>query len=300
MMKRLVLIPVLLFTLQLTAQVTGGVRPRPDDHFWRRKVLMRIDLKEKLNRPLTAREAPTYDGTNTPYTYRQGLVSAMVTAYEQGMIMGYHPDTLTQPLTWETAEASYRRLAGVRGVESSTLAGAVQLGVPTEAATDPEEAFFPEEEGSEWLEDPEAMGTETELQLTPEQLAMEAINFRQDMVAGLSGYLEVIEDRIYDRNRSDLYHDVQYIRLVYVDPEGALPDRPVVVFHYSDLQDLLASTQCRNTWNDAEARSMQEVFEGRTFRGFIVELSGNTSRTTNEAEVRRQQLVAFEHNLYQQ
>ena len=52
-----------MFSLEALAQHP----PRIEDHFWRRKVVNRIDLNEKINAPLIKRESPYYTD-NDQYT----------------------------------------------------------------------------------------------------------------------------------------------------------------------------------------------------------------------------------------
>lgn len=110
--------------------------------------------------------------------------------------------------------------------------------------------------------------------------------------------VQLIEDRIFDKNRSDMYYDIQYLCLIQVDPKGALPDEPAVCFRYKDVMDVMDDTQWRNRANDAEDRSMRETIELRRFNSYVTVVSGEESRTLNEAELRRQQMIEFEHHLW--
>ena len=111
--------------------------------------------------------------------------------------------------------------------------------------------------------------------------------------------LEFIEDRIFDKNRSDMVYDIEYVRLVWVDPGETLPDKLFVCFKYSDLLETLEDSQWKNKFNDAEYRNMREIFELRLFNSYIINVSGRGVRTLVEADFRRNQLVEFEHHLWQ-
>ncbi|MEL6133312.1 MAG: hypothetical protein AAFR59_08125 [Bacteroidota bacterium] len=80
-MKNYVLaILALVLTLSLTAQPTS----RKEDHFYRRTVVQRIDLNEKINRPLQTMRKLT--GQQESYS---GLVRSLMQALEDGSIQGY-------------------------------------------------------------------------------------------------------------------------------------------------------------------------------------------------------------------
>ncbi len=107
-----------------------------------------------------------------------------------------------------------------------------------------------------------------------------------------------IEDRIFDKNKSDMYYDIQYFCLVRVDPKGALPDEDAVCFRYKDVMDVMDDTQWRNRANDAEDRSVREIVELRRFSSYVTIVSGDVVNTLNQAELRRQQMIEFEHHLW--
>lgn len=110
--------------------------------------------------------------------------------------------------------------------------------------------------------------------------------------------LEFIEDRIFDKNRSDMIYDIQFLRLVWVDPGETLPDKNFVCFRYADVLETLEDTQWKNKFNDAEYRNMREIFELRLFSSYIINVSGRGVRTLAESDFRRNQLVEFEHHLW--
>jgi hypothetical protein len=281
------------------AQVSGGPQPpRAEDHFHRRKILMRIDLREKLNRPIIHRQGSTYDAASNSFRYNQGLISALLSAYESGEVMGYVPDTLSQPLTWDAFAAAFRRVGTSPEAQRAeaeafpTEPSEPGFGFGDETGLDfPDETDF-EPEPTDNLSFVNAAGN-------PRDASGFTAEDRQNMVASFASYIEVVEDRIFDRNRSDMYHDVQYVRLVYVDPEGILPDRAFVSFRYQDLSDLLANTRCNNRWNDAEYRSMRETFDQRSFHAFIISISGNDMLTLDQSAQHQQRLTEFEHNLWE-
>lgn len=298
----------LLFVLSLTIGLLSTTqaqhqRPREDDHFWRRRVLMRIDLQEKMNRPLERGQGELYPATEATYNHRQGFVNALLHAYQNQEIPGFRPDTLDSRLAYDEFRTNLQRIE-----EGSAELGSDQTPPPAFAQQDElgmdglgfedEMAWEDEGFGDDFSNDfGEGFGDEFGSEFAEGNAPAQQPD-ADLMFAGLHTVLEVIEDRIYDKQRSDLVHDVQYIRLVWVDPLGQLPERNVVAFRYEDLLPLMDRTLAHNRHNDAEHRSMRELFENRDFHAFIANLSGNPMQSLQEAEKRRRQMIEFEHNLY--
>ena len=108
-MKNLVLstIGCLLFILP----AFGQNAPRPEDHFWRRKVVNRIDLNEKINFPLIIRERKLY-ADNWQCSEKNGVVVALFNGLKYGKYQAYDPDSLNTPLTWEDVRKKIREFDG--------------------------------------------------------------------------------------------------------------------------------------------------------------------------------------------
>ena len=89
----------------MNAQVPGArIPPRTDDHFQRKLVVNRIDIDEKINRPMVA----ITDGgmyTDNRYPETRGLVQALVNGLKSGKYLAYDPDNLTESMTYEDALA---------------------------------------------------------------------------------------------------------------------------------------------------------------------------------------------------
>jgi hypothetical protein len=270
----------------LSAQIPGtNTPPRVDDHFQRNLVINRIDLTEKINAPLVA----TTDGgmySNARYPETNGLIQALVNGLKSGKYLAYDPDNLTRSLTYEDVVA-----------KAASKTGDTDLEEPGE---DPE--IWMEEEGEYPIEGDELNG---EVNGT--------VQWQQGGTPGGGGggaddedfslapfetVLEFIENRIYDKNRSDLVNEIQYIRMVWVDPGEVLPDDNFICLKFSDVLETLEATQWKNAFNDAEDRNMREIFEERIFNSIVLNVSGHGSRTLNDAEFQRNKLVDFEHNLY--
>jgi hypothetical protein len=62
--------------------------------------------------------------------------------------------------------------------------------------------------------------------------------------------------------------------------------------------DVMDDTQWRNRANDAEDRSVREIIELRRFSSYVARVSGDEPKTLIESELRRQQMIEFEHHLW--
>lgn len=268
---------------QLLAQIPGtNIPPRTDDHFQRNLVVSRIDLNEKINKPLVA----ATDGslyTSGRYPETNGIVAAIVNGLKSGKYLAYDPDNLTRSLTYEDV---------------------VQIAQDKDKSEDIEEEIIDDEEIWDDTEIMEDVSTDESGNEEGDQLnggggsgstAMAEGDFS---IAPYESVLEIIENRIFDKNRSAEVFDVQYIRLVWVDPAETLPDENFICVKFSDVLETLEATQWKNAFNDAEDRNMREVIEERIFNSFVINVSGRGVRTLNDAEFQRNKLLDFEHNLW--
>lgn len=118
-MKRLAFLSLMLLlsgvTAEIVAQIPGSrIPPRVDDHFWRRKVVNRIDLTEKINEPLTYAESPGLYG-NPAYGETQGIITALINGLKSGKYLAYHPDSLNKSLTYEDVVKIAQQIEGNGG-----------------------------------------------------------------------------------------------------------------------------------------------------------------------------------------
>lgn len=267
------------------AQIPGhDIPPRKDDHFQRNVVVNRIDMNEKINQPLVYVQSPSLYG-ETDYPETQGLIVALFNGLKSGKFLAYDPDSLNKALTYEDVKGRIQRMNGEEKEEW-----------PTEE--------WPDEE--EWIDDEtwiDESNTDSEGDLdvfvTDEDVFTDDGSGDGDFeISPFESVVEFIEGRIFDKNRSAIVHDIQYIRLVWVDPGESLPDKNTVCFKFSEVLETLEQTQWTNKFNDAEHRNMREVFEERIFNGFVTSVSGKGVRTLEEADFRRNQMLDFEHHLW--
>ena len=110
--------------------------------------------------------------------------------------------------------------------------------------------------------------------------------------------VQVVEDWIFDKNRGEMIYRPLFIQVVWSDPMEVLPEKFVAVFKYEDVQDVLDQTPYPNRFNDAETRSLREIFELRLYHAYVTEISGYGVYSLEEAKRRHDALVEFEHHLW--
>jgi len=268
-------------------------RPRPEDHFWRRKVVNRIDLTEKINMPLVRRESGYYTD-ESQFSEKEGLVMALFNGLQEGRYVAYHPDSLGRSLSYEEVMQRIQELEGslsadeLEGFEEGFDEGFESFEGDGKEASDDEWGFaedeFEDEFGTETLDD---LGGE------------EATDSYAEFDPGpFENVIHFVEDRIFDKTRSDMFYDIQFIEIIWTDPGENLPDRPLCVFRYEEVLPTLENAQWKNRFNDAEYKTLREVFEMRLFHSYILDVSGDGVNSLQEAEQRRQKLVEFEHHLW--
>lgn len=274
----------------LAAQLFSQYAPRSEDHFSRRKVVNKIDLTEKANLPLVMKEDHLYNQHDIGMD-KKGLVVALMEGLKTGKYVGYNTDSLDKSLDYSQVMAI---LAEARGEKKE-----VETEPSWEGDTDEyglENESSPKSDG----EDGDGWGFPTEEEPVVEATSPISLGGIGDEYAPLENYILFVEDRIFDKNKSDMVYDIQYIQLYFVDPGGTLRDRAVCTFKYSDVMDLLDNTQWKNKYNDSENRTMREIFELRLFNSYIVNVSNINFGVNSlaEAQYRKEQLVEFEHHLW--
>lgn len=290
-MQRLILFSLLFlaFGLQSFAQFP----PRKDDHFWRRKVVNRIDLNEKINAPLIKRESQYYTD-NSQYTEKEGLVMALFTGLKKGKFVAYHPDSLNVALSYDNV------LQRIQTFEGSLSGGGGDFdeGFGDEGGFDD---FEGDDFGDDFVDDGDDWG---------EFGDDFSDDLGEDDLGGIGGFsgdfdpapfenvIHFVENRIFDKNTSAMVYDIEFIEIIWTDPGETLPEKRLCTFRYKDVMETLEQSQWKNRFNDAEYRTFREVFELRLFHSFITDVSGVGVRTLDEAEKRRQQIVEFEHHLW--
>ncbi len=283
------LLALVLVASKLTAQ--SGPSRRADDHFWKKRVVMRLDLQDKINKPLIVGNAnfnreyvrgedPRYQA-NT-----RGMVYALMNAWKGSKIVGYNGDTLYKTMDVATFEKKLQKFSG-------TLVPAAGEGDASTGEGDDTEFDIGE-------------GDDTGFDIGEEDVSSTAKDETKPLVPtegnyeSLEYFVEFVEDRIFDRIRGEMVYKLKFIRLVLSHPEGTIPDENAVCFKFDDpiVTEILANTQYKNRFNDSEDKSIKDVLDSRQFTGIVSSVSGLGVNSVEEAETRRQQLIQFEHNLW--
>ena len=254
--------------------ITGGILAqapvRIDDHFYRRRVVNRIDLGEKINRPLVQSLSSIYGELSQT---NRGLVGLLLQGMKEGKVVAYHPDSTSVPLSYEEV---VRRMQDFSFIPDELS--------EEEVAADWDE--FPDEDG--WVAEPEELG-EGDLSGSLDPL---------DDLGPYETVIQFVEDRIFDKNRGEMVYHIDYFQVIWSDPGETLPEKYLVNFRYKDVMDLMDEAIWVNRFNDAERRTLKEIFDLRLFHSYIINVSGNGARSLPEAELRRQALVEYEHHLW--
>lgn len=281
------------FCLQAVAQFP----PRPEDHFWRRKVVNRIDLGEKINAPLIKRESPFY--TDGQYAEKEGLVMALFNGLKAGKYNAYQHDSLSKPMSYEEV---LRRIQEIEGSLSGEGDFDSEYGLEEGDGGGGFDDFGGEDETDWGFADDEFATEDFSDDLGGDPLlddtGLGGGNFGDFDPAPFENVIQFVENRIFDKNRSDMVYDIEFIEIIWTDPGEALPEKVLCTFRYDEVLETLDNTQWKNRFNDAEYKTLREVFELRLFHSYIINVSGVGVRTLEEAESRRQQLVEFEHHLW--
>ncbi len=278
--------------------------PRAEDHFWRKKVLSRIDLTEKVNKNLVYHQPNLYTRGADHYGNVDGIVMALINGFRDGKYVAYHPDTLSQEVTYEQFMAKLKKFTEGNQPQDQQQDQQTDEGGGEDDMFGGDDLFGGDDFGGGFDDFGDFGGddlgggetTTTTTEGAGAKPKKEKID--DETMIALETVLELIEDWIFDKNRSAMFFNTQYIRLVYVDPSGTIPDEAVIAFRYQDVMDLLDDTKYYNRNNDAEHRTVREIMEMRRFNSYIVDLSGMQPRTLAESAYRTDQILEYEHHLW--
>lgn len=296
---------------------------RREDHFWRKRIVQRLDLGEKINRPLITPESNYYRGGNGGYAETDGIVRALINGVKAGEFVAYHPEHWEQPLTYEDLLARMRefeKAGGGFGVEEEAPAEADPFADTEDPFADPfanpaddaeadtDDPFAPVKE-DEWGSDSgyaedawdtgfaEADTVHDDLGGDSDVEIMADANREPDLLP-YEESLHIVEDWIFDKTRSMMRQKVDYFEIIWTDPMGTLPEKVLARFLWQDVKERLDNTQWKGSFNDAENRSIAEAIELRMFHAYPISVGGQPISSLDEAERRRLELIEFEHHLW--
>ena len=262
----------------IVVEVFAQPETRTEDHFFRRRVVNRIDLSEKINRPLTQRSAATY--ANSQSYQRQGLIAALMHGFREGKYVGYQHDNLKEPLDFTSVTER------MNDFDFNGSSGDLE-GEEEDEIEDPDDEWEP------FLDDPDDLSS-----VFPNEPSTLSYNDPLEDLGAYETVVQFVEDRIFDKKLGKWIYKIDQIQIIWADPGETLPDKYLVSFRYDDVKDLLDEVLWVNRFNDAEQRTLKEIFELRLFHSYIIDISGSGIASLAEAEYRRQKLVEFEHHLW--
>ncbi|MFN0201699.1 MAG: hypothetical protein ACKVTZ_09275 [Bacteroidia bacterium] len=276
-MKSFLLIMSLLAVGFVQAQ---QVETRVEDHFWRRRVVKRIDLNEKINQPLIYHDDQVSYGKQR-YSEKNGLIQALIHGVEMGKYKVYDPDN-SKELDWAALDKKMRKLNHVaKNFDKKALAKEGQILV------NEFDRLLAEEEEME-AKSLKAGKEEDEEEVIP---ATDYTPFEQ--------ILQVVEDYTFDKGQSRMFYNVDFFQIIWSDPQGLLPDRILANFRYKDVVDILEQTQWKHRFNEAEIRSVKEIFDLHLYHAILVNVAGIDVHSLAEAQKRELEILEYEHNLWQ-
>ncbi len=260
-------IAIFFFALSGMLNAQSANETRIEDHFYKRRVLMRLDLPEKLNASLqTTLDPGLYSGAH--YKYTNGVVQSLLAGIKEYQITAVNPDDLESVVTWDQI------------VEEKLGPRAPRWGEGDEYSYDNDETDYDDRN------DPFSQASTSEP--------------GPGDFAELETSIEIIEDRIFDKAKSDMVYVIRYIRLVWIDPSETMPDKTIACVPYDEnTKAYLDQCLWQNRHNEAENRSVKEILELRLFNPYILSVSGYGAKTMEESAFRAQQLIEYEHHLYE-
>lgn len=236
---------------------------RADDRFLSKKVELMLPLGDKINEPIGAAES-VREG---PFARTRGIVYALLAGWERGDYTAYQPEHLTQEIYFIELKKEMKKRA---------------------------EDF--DENDAQVISQPKLNGVNKKYADALPQV--DNTNYKK-LFFPLNAALKIIGDEIFDKNTSSDRFVIQYIELYYIDPAGILPDKPVAAFKYKDIENVLAHTQWTNRFNEAEHRTLKQIFELRLYSAYLISVSDVNMATLDESRERIDQIRETEHHLWE-
>jgi hypothetical protein len=265
---------------QLFAQ---EVKIREEDNFWRRRVVKRIDMNEKINQPIHNHALDVM--TNGKYAERNGLIVALLNGAEKGDFLAYNPDT-GKPMDWQTLFARMKEQGGIWEDNNAEIAFA-------EEDDKSGNTFASWNEEIEEQEKSSFLSYAKKQKYAPQKAMNQQINYTP-----YEQEFQIVEDWIFDKNRSVMAYNIDYFQVIWSDPTGISRDKVLANFRYKEVETLLEKTQWQNRMNEAETRNMKEIFDLHIYHGIVINVSGREVQTLYESQKREQEMIDYEHNLW--
>jgi hypothetical protein len=265
-------------------ELMAQVPVRKDDQFWAKRVVRRIDLREKVNRPMINHESSYYSGGK--YSERNGLIATLLNGLKRREYVAYDPYDWSVTLDYEAITTRMEAF-------EQALTGSAEAEEPTDYAKVGSLEEFGLESEDEWG----AFEDESFSDLDETSGEGGTLGNEFDL-APYEEVVHLVEDWIFNKNRASMQQNIDFFEVIWSDPSGMLPEKVLARFMWKDVKDILARAQWKNRFNDAEVRSLREVFELRVFRGYPISVGGVPIRSLSEAQKRELEMIEFEHHLW--
>jgi len=293
-MKRLLMCTACV--LLLSAGLFAQVPVRQDDHFFKRRVVNRISLVEKINRPLAYHESNLYSD-NEKFSQQDGIVASLIQGVKAGKYRAYDPNDWQNTFDYdqlvERMEEFDKAIQVNYGEENWSTGEEFER--EDEVFGAGEEEIWEEEnfeDSDDWDDDwEEDVLVEDEIDMPAKQQASLDLAPYEDVI-------HMVEDRVFDKNRSMMVNQIEFFEIIWVDPSGSLPEKVLARFKWSEVKEQLENTKWKARFNDAAGLSIAQALEMRMFHSFLINVGGQGVKSLWEAEKRRQELVEFEHHLW--
>ena len=286
---------VLIVSLLIGVVAAGYSQPsiRPEDHFWRKRIVNRIPLNEKMNKPLVFHESAFY-GNEGKFKETDGLIATLLNGVKAGKYVAYHQENWEKIMNYEDlvarmVEFDQALMGSDEGFDDESDSFEEPVNDEDEWGSS-EEWTLGEEEAEEWAT-PFDEGDASEGQ-------SEYFDNEEPDLAQYEEVIHLVEDWIFDKTRSDMLQVPSFFEVIWTDPTGSLPEKVLARFAWKDVKEQLDIAQWKSRYNDAEARSLREAFELRLFHSIMINVGGQPIRSLQEAERRRQEIIEFEHHLW--
>lgn len=266
-MKRILTAWLFLAGIYWTAPAQHSVRP--EDNFHRRRMVYRMDMQEKINQPFVRVQDLGENQGQAP----AGLVSSLLGGLEKGLYPAYLPDQMNLPSQYSDVLARMQEF-------DEALTG------------------IPEEPDAPWQDEDTAFATFGIASPFFQSQSAHPASFRDLDLGPYEQVIQWAEDQIFDEVKGQMLYRPAYIQLVWTDPGGALPEKILACFKWTDVSGYLDQTPFPNRFNEAETRTMKQAFEMRMFHAYIISVSGQGVMSLGESEHLRKEQVAFEHHLW--
>lgn len=254
----------------------NSVHPIHDsDIMFKKTVWQQLDLNEKQNRPFMA--------------VNNEITRFIFNAVKAGLLKPYENDSLTKEMPLESFVGNISATSGPALTKDE-----IQAEIQRIKSDD----FLTQAEKDKQIRELTSGGG------------------AQELPASYFTIVEMKEDIIFDKQRSRMYYDTQALTIwLPAEKNGDLGiDKKVAAFKFKDLNKLFRSNPDAiwfNAQNNREHKNLADAFELRMFSGRIIKVANPDDRSLVEiydnsgkkgllaSEWMRQQLMEFEHNLWE-